>query len=314
MFLEVCLDAQGAPVAPGRRSRPRPAVPAPRVPAAPRASDDDDRRGARPARRRRSGPCCCSAAACSREAAAAAAPLLRAAGIPPMTTWNGIDRVGSDEPFYFGRPNTWGQRSANVIQQQADLLVALGTPLGLQQTGLQLAGVRAARPGRAGRHRPRRAGQGPPAGRPAPSQADAERLLPRLLDRPADLRTSRTGSSFCRRGARAAAAQRAGQRHAPGLPGPVRLVPRPVGAVHGATTSSSRARAAAPFTFCMQAFQQKLGQVDHHRQRPGQHGLRAQRGDRRGARAARAPHRARRGRRRLRAEPAGAGHRRASTT
>jgi acetolactate synthase-1/2/3 large subunit len=52
-----------------------------------------------------------------------------------MTTWNGIDRVGADEPLYLGRPNTWGQRSANVIMQSADVLVALGTRLGLQQTG-----------------------------------------------------------------------------------------------------------------------------------------------------------------------------------
>jgi len=56
-------------------------------------------------------------------------------GIPLMTTWNGIDRVPSEHPLYFGRPNTWGQRSSNILLQQADLLVALGTRLGLQQTG-----------------------------------------------------------------------------------------------------------------------------------------------------------------------------------
>ena len=56
-------------------------------------------------------------------------------GIPVMTTWNGADRIGSDHPYYFGRPNTWGQRSANILVQQADVLVALGTRLGLQQTG-----------------------------------------------------------------------------------------------------------------------------------------------------------------------------------
>jgi acetolactate synthase-1/2/3 large subunit len=46
-----------------------------------------------------------------------------------------MDRVPADEPLYFGRPNTWGQRYANVILQRADLVVALGTRLGLQQTG-----------------------------------------------------------------------------------------------------------------------------------------------------------------------------------
>jgi acetolactate synthase I/II/III large subunit len=56
-------------------------------------------------------------------------------GIPLMATWNGIDRVPEDHPMFFGRPNTWGQRSANILMQQSDLLIALGTRLGLQQTG-----------------------------------------------------------------------------------------------------------------------------------------------------------------------------------
>ena len=56
-------------------------------------------------------------------------------GIPIMTTWNGADRIGCDHELYFGRPNIWGQRYANVILQQTDLLIAIGTRLGLQQTG-----------------------------------------------------------------------------------------------------------------------------------------------------------------------------------
>jgi acetolactate synthase I/II/III large subunit len=56
-------------------------------------------------------------------------------GIPLMTTWNGADRIPDDAPTYFGRPNTWGQRSANILLAQADLVVAFGTRLGLQQTG-----------------------------------------------------------------------------------------------------------------------------------------------------------------------------------
>ena len=55
--------------------------------------------------------------------------------IPVMTTWNGADRISSAAKSYFGRPNTWGQRYANVILQQADLLIALGARLGMQQTG-----------------------------------------------------------------------------------------------------------------------------------------------------------------------------------
>lgn len=55
--------------------------------------------------------------------------------IPVMTTWNGADRISSAAKSYFGRPNTWGQRFSNVILQQSDLLIALGTRLGMQQTG-----------------------------------------------------------------------------------------------------------------------------------------------------------------------------------
>jgi acetolactate synthase-1/2/3 large subunit len=71
----------------------------------------------------------------AREAAAKHLLALRHFGIPIMTTWNGMDRVGADEPLYFGRPNTWGQRRSNILLQQADLVIALGTRLGVQQTG-----------------------------------------------------------------------------------------------------------------------------------------------------------------------------------
>ncbi len=60
---------------------------------------------------------------------------MTAFGVPVMTTWNGMDRIAADHPLFFGRPNTWGQRYANILLQQSDLLVALGTRLSLQQTG-----------------------------------------------------------------------------------------------------------------------------------------------------------------------------------
>ncbi len=55
--------------------------------------------------------------------------------IPTMTTYNGADRFDGDDPIYLGRPNTWGQRSSNIIIQQSDLIIAVGTRLGMQQTG-----------------------------------------------------------------------------------------------------------------------------------------------------------------------------------
>jgi acetolactate synthase-1/2/3 large subunit len=61
--------------------------------------------------------------------------LLAALSLPVMTTWNGADRYAADHANYAGRPNTWGQRSSNLLLQQADLVLAVGSRLGLQQTG-----------------------------------------------------------------------------------------------------------------------------------------------------------------------------------
>ena len=58
--------------------------------------------------------------------------------LPIMTTWNGADRYPAHHANYAGRPNTWGQRSSNLILQQADLVLAVGSRLGLQQTGFNL--------------------------------------------------------------------------------------------------------------------------------------------------------------------------------
>lgn len=55
--------------------------------------------------------------------------------LPVTTTWNGADRISADQKNYFGRPNTWGMRYSNLLLQQSDLLIALGSRLGLQQTG-----------------------------------------------------------------------------------------------------------------------------------------------------------------------------------
>lgn len=70
-----------------------------------------------------------------REVAKSLARDIEKIGVPVMTTWNGMDRYGDDLENYWGRPNTWGQRSSNLLLQQCDLLIAVGTRLGLQQTG-----------------------------------------------------------------------------------------------------------------------------------------------------------------------------------
>ena len=55
--------------------------------------------------------------------------------LPVMTTWHAADRYSHEAPNYVGRPETWGQRAANLIVNQADLLIAFGARLGLQETG-----------------------------------------------------------------------------------------------------------------------------------------------------------------------------------
>lgn len=61
--------------------------------------------------------------------------LLARLNVPTMTTYNGADRADSRSNLYFGRPNTWGMRYSNVVIGHADLIIALGTRLGMQQTG-----------------------------------------------------------------------------------------------------------------------------------------------------------------------------------
>ena len=65
--------------------------------------------------------------------------ILTSFGVPIATTWHGADRIKSNHPLYAGRPNMFGQRWANVVIQQSDLIIALGTSLAFQQTGFNIA-------------------------------------------------------------------------------------------------------------------------------------------------------------------------------
>jgi acetolactate synthase-1/2/3 large subunit len=133
VFLEICLDAQGAPVERAALDVTQPpageAVPA--TVSVARSAAPGVARLVRRAQR----PVLLLGGGVSRSAAARSRPLLRAASVAVMATWNALDRVDARDPNYAGSPNTWGQRSANVLLQQADVVVALGSRLGLQQTG-----------------------------------------------------------------------------------------------------------------------------------------------------------------------------------
>lgn len=54
--------------------------------------------------------------------------------IPVLLTWRAADFMPENHPLYFGRPGAVGQRAANFIQQNADLLITIGARLDLPQT------------------------------------------------------------------------------------------------------------------------------------------------------------------------------------
>ncbi len=58
---------------------------------------------------------------------------------PILTSWPGIDLIDSDHPLVFGRPGVYGQRAANLILQNCDFLLAIGTRLATSQIGYDLS-------------------------------------------------------------------------------------------------------------------------------------------------------------------------------
>lgn len=55
--------------------------------------------------------------------------------IPTVLSWSAVDLLDDKDPNYFGRPGVQGQRAANFIVQNSDLLIVLGSRLSLLQTG-----------------------------------------------------------------------------------------------------------------------------------------------------------------------------------
>ncbi len=127
VFLEMPLDVQAASV----EEAPLPAIPAPALPTA------DDAVVAQVAQLYRDAarPILLVGGGVDPATAQRLRSRLDDLGVPVMTTYNGADRFDGDAANYLGRPNTWGQRSSNIIIQKSDLIIAVGTRLGLQQTG-----------------------------------------------------------------------------------------------------------------------------------------------------------------------------------
>jgi acetolactate synthase-1/2/3 large subunit len=62
-------------------------------------------------------------------------------GVPVQVAWNAIDLFPSAHPLYAGRPSTLGQRGANFIFQNSDLLLNLGCRLNVRQIGYTFPAV-----------------------------------------------------------------------------------------------------------------------------------------------------------------------------
>ena len=132
VFLEMPLDVQGKTI--DRASLEQPVAKLSHVPTIPTASPEVITQLAQMIRQSKR-PVLLLGGGVSRATCEELHDLFSEMYLPVMTTWNGADRLEADHPNYFGRPNTWGQRYANILMQQSDLLIAVGTRLGMQQTG-----------------------------------------------------------------------------------------------------------------------------------------------------------------------------------
>ncbi|WP_230782377.1 thiamine pyrophosphate-binding protein [Sphingomonas sp. Leaf37] len=64
--------------------------------------------------------------------------LVEKLGIPTLVSWAGIDLIDSEHPLVFGRAGVYGQRAGNLVVQNADLVIAIGTRLAIPQIGYVL--------------------------------------------------------------------------------------------------------------------------------------------------------------------------------
>lgn len=55
--------------------------------------------------------------------------------VPVLASFTGYDLLSSENKYYFGRPGTVGQRSANFILQNSDFLLVLGSRLNIRAIG-----------------------------------------------------------------------------------------------------------------------------------------------------------------------------------
>ncbi len=61
--------------------------------------------------------------------------LMKKLPFPVLTAWNGADMIPTQHPLHYGREGNYGQRCANFVVQNCDLLIAIGTRLTLPMIG-----------------------------------------------------------------------------------------------------------------------------------------------------------------------------------
>ncbi len=66
-------------------------------------------------------------------------PLVDQLKAPVLVSWQGIDMIDSEHPLVFGRAGIYGQRAANFVLQNSDLLICIGTRLAVPQVGYELS-------------------------------------------------------------------------------------------------------------------------------------------------------------------------------
>jgi acetolactate synthase-1/2/3 large subunit len=128
VFLEICLDVQGAPY---NSSTNQPIKTIRKLPTATEVQVLDLSERISNAKK----PVILLGGGLDRAATWALRNQLNDLRVPIMTSWNGADRFGSDNDMWFGRPDTWGMRYSNLLIQQSDLVVSFGARLSMQQTG-----------------------------------------------------------------------------------------------------------------------------------------------------------------------------------
>jgi acetolactate synthase-1/2/3 large subunit len=65
--------------------------------------------------------------------------LLNLLKAPAFVSWNGVDIIDNENPLFYGRPNVVGDRAANLILQNADFVLTIGTRLSLLNSGYNYA-------------------------------------------------------------------------------------------------------------------------------------------------------------------------------